>query len=535
MGEQLSVRDLSLEAAVGQLICPTLFGAQLAERPYHAEAAALELERYGWGGYILFHGQQDETRERVKALQVASRLPLLVAADMEHGAGQQIDGLSAFPPAMAFGATQDPNLAYQLGAWTAREALSVGVNWVFAPVADVTSNPLNPIINIRSFGGDPARVAAMVAAFVRGCQGQGALACAKHFPGHGDTATDSHTRLAAVMADRARLDAIELVPFRAAIASGVASIMSAHLALPGLGIDEPATLSRAAMTGLLREELGFTGLIVSDALLMGGITTFASPAQAAVQAVLAGCDVLLMPPDPYAAHAALVDAVEGGKLSEARVYEAAERVIEAKRRLAVPPASAPAGTPRDLARQVAGASLTLAKGEQGARLALGTLAIGVDDGADPSRIAAWRLALDAHGLGRHTLVSRATTPRQWEALIQEAGAVPSVVVGVFSPIRVSKDRSLLSEDLLAPLRAIAARVPTTVVSFSSPFLVTQFPEAAAWVLTYGSEPEQIEAAIDALRRGLPLPATLPVTLPSEPPPPPAPASDGRPPSGPAFA
>lgn len=535
MGERWRARDLSLDEAVGQLICPTLFGAQLAGTPYHAEAALLELEQYGWGGYILFHGTQDETRERVAALQAACRIPLLVAADMEHGAGQQIAGLTAFPPAMAFGATGDPELAYRLGAWTAREALSVGVNWVFAPVADVTNNPLNPIINIRSFGGDPRLVAAMVAAFVRGCQGQGALACAKHFPGHGDTAADSHTRLASVNADRARLDAIELPPFRAAIAADVASIMSAHLALPGLGIDVPATLSHAAMTGLLRQELGFEGLIVSDAMLMGGITTQAGPAEAAVQAIRAGCDVLLMPPDPYAAHAALVDALEAGTLSEERVYAAAERVLAAKRRLAGPVALPQDEAPRDLARQVASASLTLARGEQGERLATGTIAIGVDDGADPSRIAAWRRALDAQGFARHTLVSRDTSPIQWTALLEEVSSAPGVLIAVFSPIRVSKDRSLLSEDLVAPLRAIASKVPTTLVSFSSPFLVTQVPEAARWVLAYGSEPEQIEAAVDALRHGLSLSGVLPVKLPSEPPPAPSQAADERPPSGPAFA
>ncbi|HEY9899794.1 MAG TPA: glycoside hydrolase family 3 protein [Pantanalinema sp.] len=535
MSERWTAKDLSLDAAVGQLVCPTLFGAQLGDRPYHAEAVALELERYGWGGYILFHAGQAQTRERLAALRAASRLPLLVAADMEHGAGQQIEGLSAFAPAMAFGAAGAPELAYRLGAWTAREALSVGVNWVLAPVADVTVDPLNPIIGIRSFGGDPARVAEMVAAFVRGCQDQGALACAKHFPGHGDTGTDSHTRLAAVMAPRARLEAVEWPPFRAAIASGVASIMSAHLALPGLGIDGPATLSRAAMTGLLREELGFTGLIVSDALLMGGITTLATPAEAAVQAVLAGCDVLLMPPDPCAAHAALVSAVEDGTLGEARVYEAAERVLSAKRRLAVPGAPAPRGAARDLSLRVAREALTLAKGEQGAPLAKGTLCVGVDDGADPSRLSAWRRALDAHGLARHTIVSRDTTPSQWEALIQEAESAPGVLVGVFSPIRVSKDRSLLTEDLVSPLRAIAGRASTTVVSFSSPFLVAQLPEAQRWVLAYGAEPEQIEAAIDALGRGLPLPGTLPVTLPLEVPTPAARAFDERPPSGPAFA
>ncbi|MNY11796.1 Beta-N-acetylglucosaminidase/beta-glucosidase [compost metagenome] len=249
----------------------------------------------------------------------------------------------------------------------------------------------------------------------------------------------------------------------------------------------------------------------------------------------AGCDVLLMPPDPYAAHAGLVAAVEGGVLPEARVYEAADRVLEAKRRLERPLPGAPSGTPQELARQVARRALTLAKGDQPEPLAKGTLVVGVDDGADPSRLDAWHRSLEAHGLSRHTRVSRETTPQQWEALLQEAASAPDVLVGVFSPIRVSKDRSLLTEDLLEPLRAIARRVETTVLSFSSPFLVSQLPEAARWVLAFGSEPVQIEAAIDALRRGLPLEGRLPVTLPTDVPPSPARALDERPPSGPAFA
>ncbi|HEY9857244.1 MAG TPA: glycoside hydrolase family 3 protein, partial [Stenomitos sp.] len=375
------VESLTLHEAIGQLICPTLFGGDRQGIPYDAAAIGLDLARYGWGGYILFHGTRDEVASRLSALRAIARIPLLVAADLEHGAGQQVSGLHVFPTAMAFGAASEPEHAYELGAWTAREAQSVGINWVLAPVADVTNNPLNPIINIRSFGGDPLRVAAMVEAFVLGCQSQGALACAKHFPGHGDTETDSHSRLGQIRADRNRLEAVEWPPFQAAIAAGAASLMTAHLAVPALEApDRPATLSRRIMTGVLRAEMGFDGLIVTDALVMGGITRTVDPAEAAIQAIAAGCDMLLMPPNPVVTFEALYDAAQSGRLSKERVFEAAGRVLAAKAKVH-PPGTEPLGLdPETLARHVAARAITLAKGDPAWRLPEGAIGVAVDDG-----------------------------------------------------------------------------------------------------------------------------------------------------------
>ncbi len=507
--------SLPLADAIGQIICPTLFHGLAKGAAYDPVRAAEQLDQYGWGGYIVFHDDRDKLRARLAALHGRARTPLLVAADMEHGAGQQLRNCSVFPPAMAFGATDDPQLAYDLGAITAQEAREVGVNWILAPVADVTNNPANPIINIRSFGGDPARVAAMVAAFVRGCQDHGVLACAKHFPGHGDTATDSHTRLGSVTASRERLAAVEFPPFQAAIGAGVASIMTAHLAVPALDEpDLPATLSRRVMTGLLREEWDFDGLVVTDALGMGGITAGLDPLVAAVRALEAGCDMLLMPPDPVATHAAIARAVETGRLAAARVYEAANRVLAAKARLAVHRQDPPARVDRNaLAARVAAQALTLARGEPGHQVPDYPLTIGVDDGAEPAVLETWQRTLPAMYLPLSTIVSAATTQAEWAELAARAAAAPAVLIGVFSPIRIHKDRSLLPASVLAPLQAICARTPTTVVSFSSPFLVAQFPAAAAWVLTYGARPRQIEAALDALHGHGRYPGRLPITLP----------------------
>lgn len=508
--------SLSLPQAIGQLICPTLFGGQLRDRRFALDQAVDDLGRHQWGGYILFHGEREDTRQVLQALQAASAVPLLIAADLEQGAGQHIRGLSSFPNAMAIGATRDPDLAYQAGAWTAFEALSVGINWVLAPVADVNANPQNPIINVRSFGGDPEGVARMAAAFIRGVQHQGALACAKHFPGHGDTALDSHTRLAVVDADRTRLEVVEWPPFRAAIAAGVATLMTAHLALPRLGVTGPATLDRRIMTDLLRNEWGYQGLLVTDALVMGGITTTTDPLEASIQAIEAGCDMLLMPPDPMAARAALLAAVQSGRLSEARVFEAAGRVLAAKSRVreSSPP---PAGDPSGLATAIAQRAITLAKGSLPAGP---VVAVVVDDGAEPERVVEFSAILDAHG------VSAISTERL-------PSVTDPILLAVFSPIRVSKDRSLLPQTLVDRLMALMAGKPHTVVSFGSPFVVAQFPEADGWILAYGSQTVQMKAAVEAILGERPYLGTCPVALPNQvggAPDTPPPRSDG-----PAFA
>lgn len=499
--------------AVGQLICPTLAGGSLQRHAYDPAVIQADLAQHQWGGYILFHAPAD-IGQHLSALQAQSPIPLLLAADMERGAGQQVAGLHVFPTAMAFGAAHDPAYAEALGEWTAREALAAGINWILAPVADVTNNPLNPIISIRSFGGDSAPVGTMVAAFVRGCQRQGALACAKHFPGHGDTATDSHSRLGVVTASRSRLDAVELPPFRAAITAGVASIMTAHLAVPALGApDRPATVSPSIITGLLRDELEFEGLIVTDALLMGGITTVADPCEAAIDAIVAGCDMLLMPPDPAATFRAVLAAVESGRISEARLYDAAGRILTAKHRLHAPPAVLPAVGVKSLDEAVASRAITLARGEVPESDPDNLLAIAVDDGADPQTLQAWASALQGAGIARSLVVDATTPETGWESVRAQARGAKGVLLGFFSPIRVSKDRSLLPPALLAPLQRLTQLAPTTVASFSSPFLVAQFPDAAAWVLAYGAAPSLMRATIRAVLGHAPFAGQLPVDLP----------------------
>lgn len=300
----------------------------------------------GVGGIILLGGSAAEVGVRTQQLQAWAKYPLLMAADIEEGVGQRFSGATWFTPPMALGeiAKRDLPLAIklseQMGAATAQEATAIGLNWLLGPVVDVNNNPANPVINVRSFGEEADVVAQLTSAFIKGTQapegskGSRVLTSAKHFPGHGDTAMDSHLSLPVVEHDFERLQAVELVPFKRAIATQVDSIMTAHLQLPQLDAQYPSTLSKVTLTGLLRHDLGFDGLIVTDALVMGGITQQYGAQKAAVLAVEAGADILLMPEDVEGCITAICEAVTSGQIAPAVILRAVERIWRAKHKIA---------------------------------------------------------------------------------------------------------------------------------------------------------------------------------------------------------
>jgi len=263
----------------------------------------------------------------------------LVAADIEEGVGQRFTGASWFPPPMALAQIAQDDLelakkyAEEMGKITAKEALCIGVNWIFAPVVDVNNNPDNPVINVRAFGDNPEVVKELSSAFIRGTQSYPILNGAKHFPGHGDTSTDSHLDLPVINHSQARLEKIELVPFQGAIALNVDAIMTAHLLVSAYDNQNPATLSHRILTEELRHNMGFEGLIVTDALIMGGVAKYAPPEKIAVKALQAGADILLMPENPVVAIHSIIEAVEKGEISEHRIDESLQRVSKAKEKL----------------------------------------------------------------------------------------------------------------------------------------------------------------------------------------------------------
>src|SRR6266702_4574641 len=325
---------LSTRQLVGQLVVPWLAGSYTALDDSLFQVAVRWVDSLEVGGLIISVGSPFDIAAKLNALQRRSRLPLLVSADLEWGAAMRVVGATAFPQIMAVGATGDPRDAYTIGAAAAAEGRAVGIHVNFAPDADVNNNPANPIINIRSFGEDPRTVSRLVTEYVRGLHDHGMLATLKHFPGHGDTQIDSHIGLPLIPSGYARLDSIELVPFRAGIAAGADVVMSAHIAFPAFtGSDEPGTLSAAVLTGLLRDSLRFPGLVVTDALTMGAIVAKYGAGEATVRAFLAGSDLLLMPADPDSAIAAMTTAVATGRITPQRLEQSVRRVLEIKRRI----------------------------------------------------------------------------------------------------------------------------------------------------------------------------------------------------------
>jgi beta-glucosidase-like glycosyl hydrolase len=293
---------------------------------YEGERAAIDQAlKLGVGGFILFGGPSEHVAALTEDLHSKSRIPLLIGADLERGAGQQFAGQTALPPLAAIASLEDVQAIRRSATVSATEARSLGINWIYAPDCDIDVEPDNPIIGTRSFGSDPDRVGEYAAAWIDACQAEGVLACAKHFPGHGRTTVDSHKTLPRVEESAETLRATDLVPFRQAIERGVASIMSAHVAFPALDTSgAPATLSRPILTELLRHELGFSGIVVTDALIMEGVLG-GGEAEAVVRALYAGCDSLLYPSDVVASEQAVRKAIDEGRLEGDSIQHSLER------------------------------------------------------------------------------------------------------------------------------------------------------------------------------------------------------------------
>jgi beta-N-acetylhexosaminidase len=459
----------------------------------------------------------------MEELQDLAEIPLLFSSDLERGAGQQFKGATDFPFIMALGAARDPDLAYQQGAITALEARKAGVHWVFAPTVDLVNRPENPIINVRGFGDEPRAVGLMGAAFIEGMQRHGTMACIKHFPGHGETAQDSHEELAYVDVSRHKLELADLMPFRYCIEAGVKSVMVGHLAVPAL--DEnglPASLSTRMVSDLLRDQMGFKGLVVTDALNMGAIAGRFDPGYAAVRALQAGVDVLLMPPDPEAVVTAVLRAIEEGGLTKTRLLDSVERIFQAKFEAglwyddlddeeglpAVWPDYAPA------VEAIAEGAVTLVEAAEDL-LPLAAdgkyCSLVLDDDDDADAQAGWRQALADHPGLPIRVLTNADDEAAIEAAVAQAAAFGTVLVPAFMAVRAWKNRVTLPPLLASvPERLKAAGARVVVVSFTSPFLLRQFPGVDAYVCAYSANPASQRAAVRALFGEVPFAGRLPV-------------------------
>ena len=455
--------------------------------------ATADIERalaLGVGGFIIFGGDRDAVAALTAQLRAGSRHPLLIAADLERGAGQQFAGCTPLPPLAALGSLGDPLALRVAGRLTAREALALGINWTYAPVADLDLEPDNPIVGTRSLGADPDAVCAAVAECIDAIQGEGMLACAKHFPGHGRTVTDSHAVLPVVNATREQLQ-VDLTPFVAAIDAGVASVMTAHVAYPALDpTGAPATCSRAIVHGLLREELGFEGLIITDALIMGGVQDEGGEAHAASRAIAAGCDLLLYPNDPVAALRGL-EVVAGRSVPSAQLGQSLARRDHWARWAATPATVRPV-SPDDLEEgsALATRAVHLLRGTippLGPRIGV---AIVDDDLGGPYPAPSRQPLLDALGAAG-VEVEVETHPGR--------GSKP-LLIALFGDIRAWKGRPGYSQSALDRVRQLtatarAARRDVYLVQFSHPRLAAALPADVPILCAWGGErPMQLAVA-----------------------------------------
>ncbi len=527
-----TLKSLSLREKIGQLVQIRVPGKFLNRQGYEYRSIQEQIKRNHVGGVVLFAGSVYESAILLNELQVSSKVPLLVAADFERGLSFRINDTTPFPWTMALGAAGSEEFAYEQGFITGKESRALGVHWIFAPVVDVNNNPDNPVINIRSFAEDPALVARLGTAFIRGAKKAQVLTTAKHFPGHGDTNTDSHLGLAVVESDLERLQSVEFIPFKEAIQAGVDSIMTAHVAVPNLTDSPtiPATLSWKVLTDVLRNRLKFDGLVVTDALEMGGITESYWGGLAAVRALEAGADVLLLPPNATVAINEVERAVLRGDIPESRINESVRKILNAKYRLGLQTVrTVPLKQVADvialpksaqLAQQIADHSITVVKDDQ--RLLpvsplkdpqIFSLVLASDFESTPG--SAFQSELKRHFSTVRTAWGNARIPDDVIAGI-EKGIAGSDLVICSTLARLSSGQDSLALPIVQQsiLKKLAdSKKPFIWIAFGNPYVLRLVPETGTYICTFSySEVSQIAAA-KAIAGAIPVAGKMPVSIP----------------------
>ena len=548
----LKIADLSTDEKIGQLFVPDAYGVYMSSSSYAYQRLERFVKERHVGGFVWFLSNVYENALLTKRLQAESRVPLFIASDLEAGMGMRFADTWYWPPAMAIAASGDPSLAEREGKQVAIEAKSVGINWILAPVGDVNVAPDNPVINTRSFGEDPNEVSKYVQAFIRGVHSEGLLATAKHFPGHGDTKVDSHRALPVLDVTRERLDRVELVPFRAAIGADVDSVMMGHLAVPALdptpapfvaneqrdnrysaGVNEapqnatlPATISKP-MIDLLRNDLRFHGLVVTDAFDMGGLTEHFDAGEAAVRAIEAGEDMILMPANTDAAMDGVKKAVESGRIPMSRIDASVQRILEAKARVPFTVAdpdvifdTVDSEESRKIATEIATKAMTLVREESGAlplAKSARVVVVGVSDFPETTNPVA---ELDRELKKRLTTAPRTfiLDPRSNDtdvAPIVDAAKNADVVLLALA-IRARSGAGQIAVPAVAQ-RAIEQLASTSAkqiaIAFGTPYLLREIPSVRTYICAYGPQPVLQIAAARALFGETKMTGKLPVTIP----------------------
>ena len=551
-----TLKKLTVEQLAGQMIYPRFAGTYLSSDSDEFDALAKLVRESHIGGVIGFGGTEPVPQVMLNntygsvilgqpmalasifnRLQAISALPLLTFADFEWGVQMRIAGATKLPRAMAFGAAGDSQLAYEAGKLTGGEARALGVHVNLAPVADVNNNPRNPVINVRSFGEDPQSVGAMVAAFTRGLQDGGVLATLKHFPGHGDTDTDSHLGLPIIPHPRERLEAVELPPFKAGIAAGAWGVMVAHVQLPAIDPEpQPATFSEKTLGTLLRPS--FDGVIVSDAMNMGAIVKMASPGEAAIRAVKAGLDIILDTPDGAAAAAAIANAVKSGEIPRSRIEQSVRRILKQRRAWACTAIawsilirsrrwSAAARTMRSRApsaRNRSRSSKTRATAchcphREPAACCICRCWTTLPDGASQRPAARSIPELKARWPNTEAVeISDRTTPAEIELVRAMADNYDAIVAGIFVRASSGSGRLDLAPHVIRLLQDLSRgserrAQPFVAAFFGNPYTPMFVQEIPAMLLTYDFSDYAEQSAVKAIAGEIPIIGKLPISLP----------------------
>jgi beta-N-acetylhexosaminidase len=538
------MKGMTLRDEVAQLIFVSFHGAAPNSRSREYRKFMSQIRDTKVGGLILVNWSNGRVIQKAEPYAVAAFLnrmqrlaktPLMVSGDFERGASMRVNGTTIFPHAMAFGAAGDPAYSRFEGEVTAREARALGVHWLYYPVADVNNNPDNPVINIRSYGENPQAVAAQVVAFTEGAHADKknyALTTVKHFPGHGDTAVDSHMNMPTITVDRERLDRVELVPFKAAIDAGVDSVMTAHIAMPGItqpGI--PSTLSPAVLTDLLKKDLGFKGIVVTDALEMAGIVKTFSTGDAAVRALEAGADVLLMPTDSDAVVKAVTAAVQSGRLTRQRIQESVIKILAAKEKLGLDRKrfvdlegitdTVDSPESNDKAQEIADHAVTLVRNNRS------MIPLAAPEKTCYIVMPEARTSAEGQAFIQEV---RKVAPRAvlntWDAsysreqLDQAVGGLStceSYVLAAFTSVGAYRGTvGMLGGELPHAVDAlIASGKPVALVALGNPYVLRNFGGVTAYLATFSNVLPSEIAAARAILGEIPIGGHLPVTIPGQ--------------------
>jgi beta-N-acetylhexosaminidase len=536
------MRSMTLREKVAQLVWPSVFGDYVSGDSPQWRRLTQYVEEEKVGGFTISVGSPIEVAAKLNALQSMSKVPLLVGADLEAGAGFRarggyfvpnaidLGGAVVFPPEMGLGATRDTTLAYEQGRLTAQEGRALGIHIAYAPVLDVNNNPANPVINTRSYSEDPQLAARMGVAFIHGLQDHGMIATGKHFPGHGDTDVNSHLALPVVAVSRSRLDTVELVPFRAAVNSGVGAIMSFHGVMPALDSSGvPGTLSRKVVTGLLRGEMGFRGIIISDAMDMRGVLDQFGADEAAKRAIAAGIDVLIQPLDVSKTIDAVIAGIKEGRYTEARLDSSVRRVLETKRKLGLAQNklvdinalrfSVGDSANAQVARIAAEKSITLVRDSSRQVPLLDSskrvLSITIARRADLSAGNAFNAELRARlPKLRAEFTSTEDATLNYPRLLAAADSADAVIVGSYVGQSWDAASASAPEAFTNFVQSLVSRGrKPIVVAFGNPYLLQQLPWIGTYLVAWGGFPVSQVAAARALTGVAPITGKLPISIP----------------------